>query len=342
MIWLFGPATDLVLFLMPAVVALALVPFAPPSGELPLPGWVIAVLVVDVEHVWSTLFRTYLDPAERRRHRRIFRWTPLLAYLGALLLASISVAWFWTVLAYLAVFHFVRQQYGWVALCHKKAPPRPWERWLDLAAIHLATLVPLFWWHAHLPRNFDWFLPGDFVLTVPPWFASLLWIPYWAVLALFVARQLWLLSQELPLPITKVVVVLTTAACWGVGIVATNSDWSFTLTNVLIHGVPYLGLVWRYGKSTEHPEAPYLDRLFAAPWLALVLLLSLAWGEEWAWDRLFWHAQADLFPGPQFELAALTPFVLALLALPQLTHYVLDGFIWRTRRDPAVRRLLGS
>jgi hypothetical protein len=30
----------------------------------------------------------------------------------------------------------------------------------------------------------------------------------------------------------------------------------------------------------------------------------------------------------------------ALLAVPQLTHYLLDGFIWKL--DPALRRRLGG
>jgi hypothetical protein len=30
----------------------------------------------------------------------------------------------------------------------------------------------------------------------------------------------------------------------------------------------------------------------------------------------------------------LKTFVVPLLALPQLTHYVLDGFIWRRKSNP--------
>ena len=50
--------------------------------------------------------------------------------------------------------------------------------------------------------------------------------------------------------------------------------------------------------------------------------------------RLIWHDHGALFPGPSVELGrALKSLVVPLLALPQLTHYLLDAWIWRTR-DP--------
>ena len=78
-------------------------------------------------------------------------------------LYSESETLFWRALAYLAVFHFVRQQYGWVALYRARVGERGragW--WIDAAAVYMATLYPLVYWHAHLPRRFWWFLPGDF------------------------------------------------------------------------------------------------------------------------------------------------------------------------------------
>jgi hypothetical protein len=68
----------------------------------------------------------------------------------------------------------------------------------------------------------------------------------------------------------------------------------------------------------------------------------LAWLEEWGWDRLLWHERpalfpgADLAPGPE-ALALIVP----LLALPQATHYILDGWIWKARGNPGLRGHLG-
>ena len=50
------------------------------------------------------------------------------------------------------------------------------------------------------------------------------------------------------LNIGKDIVVATTAICWYVGIVVFNSDYAFTVTNVIIHGVPYFALIYVYAR----------------------------------------------------------------------------------------------
>src|SRR5262249_15847911 len=53
----------------------------------------------------------------------------------------------------------------------------------------------------------------------------------------------------------KHVVAAATAACWYVGIVATNADYAFTVTNVFVHGVPYLALVYLYARAASREPA---------------------------------------------------------------------------------------
>ena len=161
--WLFSPTVDLLTFLGSAVVALALLAVAWPFGwlesESPEWLWVTAVLMIDVAHVYATGFRVYFDPVELRRRPWVYTLTPLLGFLIGLSLYSESKMIFWRTLAYLAVFHFVRQQYGWVALYRSRAGERGRAGfWIDTLAIYLATVYPLIHWHAHLPRRFWWFL----------------------------------------------------------------------------------------------------------------------------------------------------------------------------------------
>ena len=128
---------------------------------------------------------------------------------------------------------------------------------------------------------------------------------------------------------------VTTAACWYAGIVATNSDFAFTVTNVLIHGIPYFALVYWYGRRRAGVEAGRgVWRLFArGPAPMLATLWAAAFIEELLWDKAIWHDRAWLF-GASFDLGDLRAVVVPLLALPQLTHYILDGFIWRRRDNP--------
>jgi hypothetical protein len=340
--WLVSARFDLLWLIGPAFLGLALVPLQPwlaPDGETSPWLWLVLVLLIDVAHVWSTLFRTYFDPVELARHPLRYSLIPALAYVLGLVLASISTPVFWTALAYLAVFHFVRQQYGWLALYQKKeAPISPGGRVLEDAAIYGATVVPLLWWHAHLPRNFDWFVRGDFLRgLISPGVAELSAWAYLLVLLAFLLQQ----ARRRPWPVGKVLLVVGTACTWALGIVYTNSDFHFTVTNVIAHGVPYFAFVWRAGAQEPQRPGSFLFWLYRrrAIWAFYGILVLLAYLEEWGWDRLFWHGEQPIFFGPTFELSpGATAFLLPLLALPQATHYLLDAFIWR-RQDLQARRL---
>jgi hypothetical protein len=236
-------------------------------------------------------------------------------------------------LAYLAVFHFVRQQYGWVALYRARAGEKGrLGRWIDSSAIYMATLYPLIYWHCHLPRRFWWFLKGDFT-ELPVVLEQVARPIYWAALSAYVVRALYRGLVHHQFSPGKDIVVATTAMCWYVGIVALNSDYAFTVTNVIIHGVPYLALVYWYrymrGTGGAQPTGSHLRHMLAF----LATLWLIAYIEELFWDRGVWHDRSWIF-GEPWELGSLKVLVVPLLALPQLTHYILDGFIWRRRSNP--------
>ncbi|MCP4890862.1 MAG: hypothetical protein GY904_30230, partial [Planctomycetaceae bacterium] len=52
----------------------------------------------------------------------------------------------------------------------------------------------------------------------------------------------------------------------------------------------------------------------------------LAYAEELLWDCGLWHELGWLF-GPAWRLERFDLILVSLLAVPQITHYVLDGFI---------------
>ncbi|HEX5656083.1 MAG TPA: hypothetical protein VFX59_02765 [Polyangiales bacterium] len=120
-----------------------------------------------------------------------------------------------------------------------------------------------------------------------------------------------------------------------------DSDYVFTVTNVLLHGVPYFVLTQRYARAHGSGWAGRVARRGLVP--VLLFCAALAFAEESPWDRWVWHEHAEYF-GEVFPLSpALSTFLVPLLALPQASHYVLDGFLWRVRRENLVlRRELGS
>ena len=348
--WLHSPAFDLGWFAGPpllAALAVLLVP-ALRAADTPPWGWLVFVVFIDVGHVYATLYRTYLDPEEFPRRRTLYLAVPVAAWVGGAVLYTASPLAFWRALAYLAVFHFVRQQYGFMrAYARLEGAKARWEETLESATIYATMLYPLVYWHADPSRRFWWFVQGDFVALrrlAGPWSA---WV-YAALLAAFALRQLARRRAGLEVHPGKLAVVGSTAAAWYVGIVATNSDFAFTITNIVSHGVPYYALVWLYGRRAWtdgwrrrwHAPTVWGVAAFAG---ALMLLGYL---EEGVWDLLVWKEHAAVYFGAALAWTAqgaLAGALVPLLALPQATHYLLDAWLWRfDGSNPKLReRLLG-
>jgi len=351
--WLFSARFDLCAFTLPSLAALGLGALAGrlagPGGATPTWAWVALVLCIDVAHVHGTTIRVYLDPLERRRRPALYAAVPALGLALSIAVYSLSPLLFWRLLAYLAVAHFVRQQVGWLRLYRRRANEHgAFDRRLDEATVYAATLHPLIAWHARLPDRLHWFVPGDFLAGLPAWCARISGALWAALLLAFALRQLQRAARGEPVATGKVLLVATTAATWWLGIVVWQSDFAFTATNVLAHGVPYLAVSYRVGLPARRLLAgsprTAVSALFAPGRLPLYVaaLCALAYAEEWLWDRAVWDDHPALFAGPQLAVASLEALVVPLLALPQLTHYILDAYLWRMDgSNPGLREALG-
>jgi hypothetical protein len=317
------------------LVAIIAAPWAQSLSAFPVWLWVMLIIGVDVSHVWSTLFRTYFDCDELRQRPALYQLVPLGLLIIGTGLYSLDAMIFWRALTYLAVFHFVRQQYGFMMI-YARADAGP--KWLDKAAIYGATLVPLIYWHSH-QREFNWFIEGDFFHLSLPYVAEIAMAAYGGILILYAVRE-WRTSH---FNIPKNLLLLGTILSWGVGIIAFDNDIIFTATNVLAHGIPYLALTWLYGHNQRAVQGaqtslilPFFARLFTRRMIPVYVLglCAVAFVEEGLWDGLIWGDHRSLFQGfntlPLVQNAEVLMWLVPLLALPQATHYVLDAFIWRT------------
>ena len=339
-VWLFSQRIDLSVFLGSAVASVLLLALGWQLGilneESPDWTWISAVLLIDVAHVWSTSFRVYFDAEEFKRRMWLYVLVPVFGYAIGVALYSEGELTFWRALAIIAVFHFVRQQYGWVALYRRKLKETArWTWWIDTAAVYLATVYPLAFWMTSLPRNFNWFVENDF-FRLPELVETVLFPIYVLALAAYFAKSGYLYFTEGFLNPGKDIVVATTAICWYAGIVLFNSDYAFTVTNVIIHGVPYFALIWRYTKRRRESGGRFF-RTVSHNWLVfLATLWALAYVEELLWSRGVWHERDWLFGG-NWDWRDWKTYLVPLLAVPQLTHYILDGFIWRRKYNANLR-----
>lgn len=342
--WLSSPLFDLPFILAPALLTslLSLYFVGDGSEELSLASWVILVLMVDVAHVYATLYRTYFDKEAFATNKTLLIAIPLLCFVLGVLLYSLGALFFWRAMAYLAVFHFVRQQYGFMALYARKELRSRLSVFADQAAIYAATLYPIIYWHAHLPRHFNWFVEGDFISlgifgTIEP-FCRLL---YFSILLFYAFKEVRITLKNGFFNWPRNLLLVGTILSWWLGIVWSNSDLIFTMTNVVSHGIPYMALVWLFHHGRRSEEGGSFDffknfLLNFAPAFFLFLVL-LAYVEEGFWDGLVWREHLAFFAPFRFDQlpaitdAAVLSVLVPLLSLPQSTHYVLDGFIWKLK-----------
>jgi hypothetical protein len=316
--------------------------------QIPLWAWLFFILGIDVSHVYSTLFRTYFNATEVKENRTLFILIPLVVWIVGVFLYTLGSLWFWRILAYVAIFHFARQQYGFVRLYSRHENQLSLERWLDSLIIAFAVLFPIVHWHASLPRNFHWFVENDFVSGLPSVVVTVTGI-FYGIIALgylMTILRRFLLTRTVNW--AKLGLVGGTALSWYVGIVLCDDDVAFTSTNVVAHGVPYLALIWLYGKKqAANATVPLIFGRcnykmffgkFAWPFF-LATVLCFSYFEEGLWAGFIWREHLAVFPLfaalPEIVTKDTLTWLVPLLTLPQATHYVLDGFIWKVKNREA-------
>ncbi len=305
--------------------------------------WFILIVCIDVGHVYSTIYRTYMDKETIRKNRMLFFLSPLLLYLTGVMLHSIHPLFFWRAMAYLAVFHFIRQQYGFMRLYSRNEKQNPIFRKIDGVTIYAATLYPMIYWHTQGKQNFNWFIENDFFYINQPGLTPVFFVVYLAILFIYLVKEIFIVFTEKKFNLPKNLLMLGTIVSWYMGIVYFKGDLTFTLLNVVSHGIPYYALVWAYGNNQQKKITMKENwmKLFFNPkniFLFVGFLVVLAYLEEMLWDGFIWKEHNSVFPLTNLlpDLTGfknLTSLVIPLLALPQLMHYFIDGFIWKMKKD---------
>ncbi len=358
--WLFSRKNDLFFLFLPVwitwIIAI-LLPSEFRSANVPLWMWVGVILLIDVAHVWSSLFRTYLERETRQNHKNLLIWAPIAVFIVVFIVNIYASHLFWTLMAYLAVFHFVKQQIGFLALYKAKSKDYKDQSILtDKRVILFSMLYPVAYWHIKQPLHFNWFADNDFLFH--PVFHNLYTILPYCNIAYVLIIIVWL-SRELrgykksqnTCNWPKILWVLSTAFNWYLGIVLFNSDVVFTITNVVAHGIPYIYLISTYTVRRKK------ERTASNPWnkrrtMAIVVqicftVILLSFAEEYFWDSLINRDKSAFFESiiPYYHQGLKNnmsiAFAIAVLSIPQVTHYILDGFIWKNNpKNSSVKKYI--
>lgn len=346
--WLHSPLIDGVFILSPPFIALLLVICFPAQFQsataIPVYYWLFLVVFIDVAHVYSTLYRTYFNTRAYKKDA-FLTIVPIACYIVGVLLHSYDGMLFWRILAYLAVYHFIRQQYGFMRLYSRQECSGLWQRLIDKLAVYAATIYPLFYWHFAGNRNFSWFVENDILSYHSPLLLTIGLIVYLLIIAVYVVKEGLYIIRTKDVNWPRNLLIGGTFFSWYFGIVYFNGDLAFTTLNVISHGIPYMALIWifekkRHQKNTgkESLILKYTFSPYGGVLIFVLLLAFLAYLEEGLWDGMVWKEHGNVFGMfsllPQISNQQALSLLVPLLALPQSTHYVLDGFIWKIKQSP--------
>lgn len=294
--------------------------------------WLFLIVFIDVAHVYATLFKTYFVADEFQKQRKRLIILPIICFLVGIVLFSFGSLVFWSFLAYVAVFHFIRQQYGFMRLYARKEAKTKISVWIDNLTIYASTGYPMLYWFFSSKRKFNWFVEDEFFKFQNESILELLFWAYVGIMFLYVIYTAFQSIKNQFFNIPKNSIILGTALSWYFGIVYFNDDLIFTLLNVVSHGIPYMALVYFReidGKSEkELGNLSYLKQ-YQGILIYIGILLLIAFSEEFLWEFFVWN---ENITSSRFDFSAWQIFLVPLLSVPQFTHYLLDGFIWKSKK----------
>ncbi len=293
------------------------------SVQLLKPGifFLIFSVFFDFPHILSSFLRIVLDQEDFQRRKKLFIGIPLLCFFSVGVLATVSKQWAIMGITYVNMFHRMKQDLGWVMYSRRMAQESDRvSYYLDRSLVYLLTLFPLIYLHM-LPEDSGWWLfPGDLAFRLSGDYINLLKFFFWGAIAGYFVIFLLRIKKGSLINLNKIYLMTLICIAWYVGIVHFNgATWMIDL----LHAFPYLMLIFYFGKNKWQGAQGLRGRLFVGP-SAVLLYLGLV-------------ALAYLYSRPQAYLTIpKLPFqgwIFAAMVLPSVTHYVLDGFLWKVGKS---------
>jgi hypothetical protein len=318
--WIHKAKTDGLFILSPPFIILAVVVFCQPwlqmlENDYSFYTWLFFVVFIDVAHVYATLFKTYLVPKAFQERKKLLILLPILCFALGMILFMLGSKVFWVTLAYIAVFHFIRQQYGFMRLYSRYEAKTGLSIIADNIIIYTATGYPMLYWFMSPGRKFTWFIQDEFFSYRND---ALLKIFGYAYIVILVGYGFLVLYECIK--------------SGYLGIVYYNNDLVFTMLNIVSHGVPYMALIYlkEIKQSSETHGIIYYLTAYKSFFIYAGFLIVLAFSEEYLWEIMVWNEKFKISNYSVFENWHF--LLVPLLVVPQFTHYILDGFIWKTKK----------
>ena len=301
------------------------------------PGLFVPLLIADLwflgyHHVIGTFARVGFETDGFKRYRALFTWVPVAVIVAVAALALGVGAWTLpTIYLYWQWWHYTRQSYG-VAQLYRLKTGDP-ERSLRemMAVIYLLPITGI------LFRSLQ--APGEFLnvelKTIPviPEVVTAFALASIVALGVYAVRQLGALRDgTFSLPYNAF--LATHLIVFGIAYFTLSINHGWLVVNVW-HNSQYLLMVWLFNnkqfKDQVVPERALASKLSSRKHVALFFGATLAVSTV-----------AYFVLGVTAGILTTSAMPIALIAYQSINyhHYIVDSFIWKSRR-PKVRQELG-
>jgi hypothetical protein len=314
--WIFGkPLWDALLIFAPGLVGLAL------SASLPAVALrsgfyaFLALGFTDSGHVYSTVWRTWLNPAERRSSPRYWQ-VPLFFFMLILLWYKLNLPYMWAFVVYYNIYHHVKQFYG-ILRWYEKLNGRRCR--VSHLFFNVLTWGPLLLYHFrpgalgvyYVEREmFLWPQAGIFAWGVKF---------YLGVLVAWLGFELSLWKRGVREQ-NRAFAIGLPAVIYSMCLLVFDRRETSLFPLLFAHGMTYLGILslsLRRTRPTLFPSA------LKVAFVVLATAFFLGGFEDWFAENVV-HFNAHEAWVSWAQAAAMS----AVLT-PPLCHFVFDAYIWR-------------
>lgn len=354
--WIFNKQLDFLVFFFPLI--FALIAFQLFKNKLiPLESvgyfYFYSVILTDRAHTISTVFRSYANPEDRKKHLKILFLAPLICFPLCLLIYQYSVSWFWTAVTYFTSFHVIRQQTGLLKYSLQKEK-EPFG--LDIFIQYCAWGCPFLWLHTQPDHSLGWYRRFE-LISLPkelgPYIEGFF---YLSAMLFFVSELLrthsfqikWINSLKKVLGYKNISYQinggkwLIWGSSWLTGymtvFVFENPRMMMMMTFPVIHAMPYIALIFKNEQKRRQNDVNtwFSKSFFLKPYsfvfyYIFLVLIAYSWESLWVSFSKVTGQSSLLLEG----------ILASMLILPTMLHNSIDGVIWKTSKDPdLIPRLL--
>ena len=322
--WILGsPRKEISFLYLPGLLAIVIACLYPHLSETSLIYAVFTTVIIDSCHVYTTAWRTLLNPAERASSKKYWI-APLLIFIAFTTWYFTAAPGLWSFVVYATLYHHIRQVYGfskWYQVLNGRS---------DIISdrfLYALALLPLTIYHFRMGVPAGYYFGADLFMFPDANIVNALTTIYIFVVGGWVYYEFLLWKKGIK-ELNRIVSVGYPTLIYG---------WCFlygsTITQVLfpllfIHGIAYFAVV---GESLVRTQKERFNTFIKAIVVVVVTGIVLAFGESWVEEYALTYNIPTEWSASGFVRAS----IVGLYLTPLFCHYLFDSWIWRKNHREA-------